>query len=109
MKGPQMRECRKSMKLGQIECGRLIGYTGSAKTVKDTVYKYESGKRDIPPMVARLMWLLSELYKAGIAPEFPNWPHYLEKQNAKIYSSGVDGRGTVSPNCGAAGPEPENA
>lgn len=82
MNGLQMRECRKSMKLGQVEFGRLMGYTGTAKTVKDTVYKYEGGKRQIPPMVARLAWLLSELYKAGIAPEFPNWPHYqLENRN----------------------------
>ena len=78
-----MRECRKSMKLGQVEFGRLMGYTGTAKTVKDTIYKYEGGKRQIPPMVARLAWLLSELYKAGIAPGFPHWPHYLENQNAK--------------------------
>ena len=87
MKGPQMRECRKGMKLGQVEFGRLMGYTGTAKTVKDTVYKYEGGKRQIPPMVARLAWLLSELYKAGIAPAFPQWPHYQqEKQNAAPHS-----------------------
>jgi transcriptional regulator with XRE-family HTH domain len=55
MTGSEFRAIRKSLGLSLREMGRAIGYEGTDGTVSAQINKYENGKRDIPPWIARLV------------------------------------------------------
>ena len=55
----EFSEIRKSFGMGRKEFGDLLGYTGHGRNIWITIKRYETGERDIPPMVERVVLLLS--------------------------------------------------
>ena len=60
MTGDKMKEIRRAIGLTALELGRAIGYQGNDNTIEVTVYRYEAGKREIPPWIARLIWYMDK-------------------------------------------------
>ncbi len=58
MTGPELEEARLSFGMGRREFAELLGYTGSPQNYYKTLERYENGKRDIPPIVERLVLML---------------------------------------------------
>lgn len=77
MTGPEMKAIRQKMGLDRVEMARLIGYTGNDRNDESRISKLESGAKQIPLYIARLVWLLgAHQRRTGILPEFPGWPGY---------------------------------
>jgi len=77
MTGSEMKKIRDRMGLERLELARLIGYTGNDRNDESRIRKLESGAKQIPLYIARLVWLLSaHQRRTGILPEFPGWPGY---------------------------------
>ncbi|KQX40384.1 hypothetical protein ASD04_07070 [Devosia sp. Root436] len=55
MKGSEMKAIRRRLGLSTTELGRAFGYVGQDDTASMTIRRYESGGRDIPPWLARLL------------------------------------------------------
>lgn len=62
---------RDAFGLDRDDFGRLLGYTGSRKNVKSSIARMEMNRKEIPPIAARLAWLLLECWKKDGLPEFP--------------------------------------
>lgn len=58
MAGTKLLEARISLGLGRVEFGHLLGMTGDNRNIYATVKRYEEGRRDISPMVERLVLML---------------------------------------------------
>lgn len=67
MTGPEMKDIRERLDLSVVQLGRAIGYTGNRATVDVTVRRYELGSREIPPWIARLVWMFG---KHGVPKRF---------------------------------------
>lgn len=55
MTGPDLKTIRKRLGLSTLQMGRALGYRGNDNTVSVAIRQYESGQRDIPPWIARLV------------------------------------------------------
>jgi transcriptional regulator with XRE-family HTH domain len=51
MIGPDLRAIREAHGLTQEQLGQALGYTGSRQSVRTTLHRYETDKREIPPRV----------------------------------------------------------
>lgn len=59
MKPRELQEIRESFGMTRNQFGRVIlGYTGESRNIWNTVKRYESNGRPIPPLVQRLVRLL---------------------------------------------------
>lgn len=69
----EFNDARKSFGLGRREFGYLLGYTGESRNIWVTVKRYETGERDIPPTIDRMVRLLV-WFKAdyGYLPDLDN-------------------------------------
>lgn len=67
MTGPEMQAIRKRLGLSTIELGRAMGYVGADNTVSVTIRRYESGGREIPPWLARLLVMFD---RHGVPEDF---------------------------------------
>lgn len=54
MTGPEFRAIRKKLGLTLWEWGLVLGYRGTRNTIQGDIREYESGEREIRPMLARL-------------------------------------------------------
>lgn len=54
MKGDTLRAIRKRLGLTVMEMGKAFGWQGTAKTMREQLNRYETGKREIPPAISRL-------------------------------------------------------
>lgn len=54
----QFKHARRATGLGRRDFGRLLGYEGNPRNIWATVQRYETGKRTVPPTIARLAQLL---------------------------------------------------
>lgn len=77
MTGAQFREIREGMGLQMVPFAVLLGYRGDPKNIRQTIHRYETSY-EIPPLVARLAWLLGEIHaNRAIALDdkrSPRWP-----------------------------------
>ena len=69
----EFNDARRNFGLGRREFGRLLGYGGKDKHIWMTIKRYETGEREISPMVERLVRLLV-WYKSdyGYLPDLDN-------------------------------------
>jgi len=72
MDGAQFKAIRKGLKhngrkLTVLQWARALGYSGTVKTVREQVSRYERDLRPIPPWIARLA-LMYQTH--GIPPQF---------------------------------------
>ena len=58
MAGAQLVSIRKRLGLGRLLFGYLVGMTGEEENIKNTIKRYESGMREISPMLERLAIML---------------------------------------------------
>jgi len=58
MTGAEMIEARLALGMGRREFAELLGYTGDPQNYYKTVERYETGRREIPPTIARLVLML---------------------------------------------------
>ena len=71
MTGADMALCRHAFGLGRREFAVLLGYTGEPRNNWVMIKRYESGKRDIPPTIERLVKLLRWYHHTtGETPDF---------------------------------------
>lgn len=84
--GKEFQKIRESMGMGRREFGRAIGYTGTAETVWKTVKAYESDRKPIPPVLARLVFLMWRIKMGDVIPtdvdgnvQWPEWPLYQQE------------------------------
>jgi transcriptional regulator with XRE-family HTH domain len=66
MNGETLKDIRNELDLTVVDFGLALGYTGNDNTISDTVRKYERGKKDIPPWIARLAIALVTLHRHQI-------------------------------------------
>lgn len=85
MTGEQFRAIREAMGLHAVPFARTLGYGGEPKNMRQTIHRYETG-RPIPPMVARLAWLLGEIHAnrriALDAGRIPKWPEPTNEESS---------------------------
>ena len=63
---------REKLGLSRRQFADILGYSGDSQQIYKTMKRYEMGKRPIPPMLARLVWLLACYnHRAGSLPEWP--------------------------------------
>jgi transcriptional regulator with XRE-family HTH domain len=67
MTGEEMKTIRKRLGLSTVELARAMGYVGADNTVSVTVRRYESGGREIPPWLARLLIMFDRF---GVPDDF---------------------------------------
>jgi transcriptional regulator with XRE-family HTH domain len=67
MPGEEMKAIRQRLGLSTVELGRAMGYVGADNTVSVTVRRYESGGRDIPPWLGRLLVMFD---RHGVPDDF---------------------------------------
>lgn len=67
MKASEMKRIRHHLGLSTLEMGRAIGYVGAENTVSVTIRRYESGQREIPPWIGRLLIMFE---RHGVPPDF---------------------------------------
>lgn len=60
MIGSELQAIRHKLKLSTVQLGRAAGYTGSDATASNTIRKYESGMRPVPPLLERLVLLFEK-------------------------------------------------
>jgi hypothetical protein len=58
MPGPQLLESRLALGMTRLEFAYLLGMTGEKRNIYSTIKRYEEGRRDISPMVERLVLML---------------------------------------------------
>jgi transcriptional regulator with XRE-family HTH domain len=58
MTGAELKAIRTKLNCTGEVFARVLGYGGSAQGLKTVVYLFESGRRDIPPAIARLAVML---------------------------------------------------
>ena len=58
MTGDDLTSVRHSFGLGRREFAALLGYTGKPANNWVTIKRYETGEREIPPTIERLVILL---------------------------------------------------
>ncbi len=76
MTGEDMKRIRHQLGFSTLQLGRAIGYVGGENTVSVTIRRYESGQREIPPWIGRLL-LMFERY--GVPPDFlPDSSQFME-------------------------------
>lgn len=70
MGGAELLGARRVLGMKRTEFGQLLGMTGENRNIYVTIKRYEDGRRDISPMVERLVMLLL-WYKAdfGYLPD----------------------------------------
>lgn len=70
MSGADLRAARQEFGMSKIQFGHLLGMTGENRNIHTTIKRYEEGRREIGPMVERLVMLL-RWYKAdfGYLPD----------------------------------------
>jgi transcriptional regulator with XRE-family HTH domain len=70
MAGADLRAARQELRLSKIQFGHLLGMTGENRNIHTTIKRYEEGRREVSPMVERLVTLLL-WYKAdfGYLPD----------------------------------------
>lgn len=54
----EFKSIRKDLGFSTAQWGRALGYQGTDNTVSVQVRRYESGRREIPPWIARLAEML---------------------------------------------------
>lgn len=72
MEGSELRRIRKHLNLSPDAFAIELGYDGNPDGNRATIRRFEGGKRDIPPPVARLAHML---FLHGL----PEWPHSSQK------------------------------
>ena len=84
MRGKEFQQIRESMKMGRREFGRAVGYTGSDRTIWKAIRDYEAEAKDIPPVLARLVFLLSRVKMGDSIPADDGgnvlWPSWIETE-----------------------------
>ena len=90
MTGEEFKALRLSFGLSQDKLALYLGYGGNHSTNRTTMDRYETGKRVVPPYIARLMWLIgeyrSDMIQQGyrgeknLMPKFPDWPAYQDDE-----------------------------
>jgi transcriptional regulator with XRE-family HTH domain len=77
MTGEEFKALRISFGFSQDQLALYLGYSGNHSTNRTTMDRYETGKRIVPPYIARLMWLI-ERYRLvhRSLPLFPDWQTY---------------------------------
>lgn len=71
MDGKEMAIVRQAFGLGRREFALLLGYTGESRNNWITIKRYETGERDIPPTIERLVILMRWYHQAnGAVPDF---------------------------------------
>lgn len=77
VKGTDIRELRRRLKLDRLAFARLIGYTGTDRNDVMRVRKFENGVSQIPLYIARQLWLLgTHVRRTNELPRYPAWPGY---------------------------------
>ena len=73
MTGEQFAAIRELFGMGRREFATLLGYTGEARTNWLVMKRYETGDREISPLIARLVTMLKWYYDLnGDFPDFTN-------------------------------------
>lgn len=54
----RIEEIRTSLGMSRITFGELVGYTGEPRNIETTIKRFETGDREVPPIVERLLMLL---------------------------------------------------
>ena len=65
MTGSELQAIRHKLKLSTVQLGRAAGYVGSDATASNTIRKYESGMRPVPPLLERLVKMFD---RYGVPP-----------------------------------------
>lgn len=67
MTGAEMKAAREKLDLSLYALGVALGYEGNRNTIQVAIGRYESGERDIPPWIGRLV----EMYtNHGVPPQW---------------------------------------
>jgi transcriptional regulator with XRE-family HTH domain len=67
MTGRELKAIRHQLGLTTRELGAALGYRGNANTLSVAIRLYESGKRPIPPWIARLVAMFG---RHGVPPDW---------------------------------------
>lgn len=67
MTGSELKAIRKRLGLSTVQMGRAAGYVGSDATASNTIRKYESGMRPVPPLLERLVRMFD---RYGVPEEY---------------------------------------
>lgn len=62
-----MKAIRRQLGISTRELGTALGYRGNENTISVAIRLYESGKRDIPPWIGRLVEMFG---RHGIPPHW---------------------------------------
>lgn len=71
MTGSELRSIRKHLGLSLDKFALELGYNGSQDGNRNTIKRFETGRRPISPPVARLAWMLKQ---HGL----PEWPEAID-------------------------------
>ncbi len=55
MTAAELKAIRLALDLTPLEFGRALGYDGTDQAINVQVWRYESGRRKVPPYIARLV------------------------------------------------------
>jgi hypothetical protein len=76
MRGSDMREIRRQLRMDRLQFARLLGYTGTDRNDAMRVRRHENSPQ-VPLYLARLAWLISVWVKrTNELPPFPGWVGY---------------------------------
>lgn len=76
MIGSEMQAIREKLGMERKDFGLLLGYTGDLAQIYKTIQRYESGRRRISPMIARLTYLVGLYFDGG--GRVVEWPDSID-------------------------------
>lgn len=87
MLGAKLLEARLMLRMKRLEFGHLLGMTGESRNIYSTIKRYEDGRRDISPMVERLvLMLLWHKSDFGYLPDLDHGERLPTKVPAEVTS-----------------------
>jgi hypothetical protein len=95
MTGAELRAMRRKLHMTKFDFGRLLGYTAKRNSLVVHIHRMEIGRKPLPLYIARLAWLIDQLYERNLArsigetpiplqfdqrllPLWPAWPYKFE-------------------------------